>query len=423
MKSKQTPLVFVRGLFCPVLLLGPLLLSRTAKAQTETVEPLVPPVESMSQLHMTNSFQVFPTGVPATPPAQYEPFRWDQFVVRPHFDYQYMDAIGLLAAPSNHVNSTVQTISPGILVDMGPHWALDYTLTLGLYSNTNFGTEVDHSVTLTGQTTYNGWNLGFVQSVLMSQSALIETAEQTSQQNYNTTVTGQHQDNQYISEDLAVYQNIQNTAGGFENMRTWSTLDWLNYQPQSRFLVGIGPGLGYNNADFGPDAVFEELQAQMSWRMTDRLSVQASAGVNETEFLGGQGASDLFSPIYGGTIQFQPFASTQLSVFANRTVAPSLFVGQYSESTSYGASISQRLLRQFYVTLGGTYNNQSYVASATDVSATRIDKYYALTARLSHSFLKRGSVAVFFQYGKDNSNLPGYSFTTTQYGADVNYSF
>jgi hypothetical protein len=421
MKSKKTRSPRGKSFLPP--LFGLMVLGPTAEAQQQIVQPQLPPVESITQLHMTNDFQVFGPRPLATPPGPYEPFHWDQFVVRPHVDYQFIDALGLLAAPSNHVNTLIQDISPGVLINLGPHWSVDYTATIGLYSNTNFGTEVDHNINLTGQTVYNNWIFGFQQSVLLTKSALIETGGQTDEQTYNTAVTGHHEDSQYFSEDLALSQNIQQTSGGFENMYSWSTVDWLNYQPQSRFNIGIGPGLGYNHADFGPDSVFEQGQARLNWRVRDKLSIQLSGGFQETEFLGGQGAPDLFSPIYGGSIQYQLFDPTQISIYFNRVVSPSLFVGEYTEDTVIGCSISQRFFKQFFLNVSGAYNNQQYVASSADVSAARTDKFYSVDVRLSHAVLERGTLSIFYQYGRDNSTVGGYSFISNQYGIEANYSF
>jgi hypothetical protein len=428
MKSKKKNAVFVhRGLVLPPLF-GLFVLAPAAKAQLETgqpetVQPLTPPVESLSSLHMTNDFEVFPFRPAPTSPMPYEPFKWDQFVVRPHVDYQVIDAQGILAAPSNSVNTVIQNISPGVLINLGPHWSLDYSALIGLYSNTNFGTELDHTFTLTGQTIYTDWVFGFLQTIAFTKSPQIETASQVSEQNYDTAVTGHHEDSEHISEDLAVYQNIQETGGGYENQRSWSTLDWLNYQPQSHFNIGIGPGLGYDNADFGPDSVYEQAEGRLNWLASKILSFQLNAGVQESEFLGGEGAGDLFSPIYGGTIQFQPFAQTQLSVFANRSVSPTVFVGEYSENTSIGCSVGQRFFGQIFLDVSGSYNNQQYVASASDIAAARTDKFYSLSVRLSHSFLQRGNVSIFYQYGRDNSTAGGYSFISNQFGAEVSYSF
>lgn len=441
MKSNKTSRVHKKLLFPP--LFGLFVLGRVAEAQQETVQPQLqqetvqpqsPSVEPASEYNMTNDFQVFPSHPAPTQSMPYEPFKWDQFVLRPHGDYQFIYARGILAAPGDHENTTIQQITPGVLLDLGPHWALDYTATIGLYSNHHFGTEFDHSITLTGQTVYTDWIFGFEQSVLLSSSPLIETGEQTDEQIYTTTVTGHHEDSEHISEDLAVSQSIQNVGGGFENQRQWSTVDWLNYQPQSHFTLSLGPGLGYDNADFGPDSVFEQGQARLDWRASKKLSFELSGGVQETEFLGGEGSGDIFSPIYAGTIQYEPFPQTQLSVYGSRYVSPSVFVGEYTEDTSVGATVSQRFLGQIYCSVSGSYGDQRYVASETGLSITREDKFYSLTARISHSFLERGTVSIFYQYSSDDSSFVlqllqtgltehPYSFSANQYGIEVSYSF
>lgn len=423
MKSKKTTALPVSKNFFLPQLFCLFVLSRAAEAQQSTVQPLAPPVEPVSQLNMPDQFQVFAPPAAATPPAPYEPFQWDQFVIRPHADYQYMYATGILAAPGNPQNTTIQLISPGVLFNIGPHWALDYTATIGLYSNNNFGTEFNNSINLTGQTIFTDWVLGFVQSANLSKSPLIETGGQIYQQNYLTAVTAHHEDSQYVTEDLSLSQNLQRAESGYENSSTWSTLNWLNYVPTSLFNIGIGPGIGYTHAEFGPDSFYEQAQARLNWRATRKLSFQINGGVQETEFIGSQAAGNLFSPIYGGSIQYEPFSHTGISVFASRNVSPSLFVGQYTEIESYGCSLSQRLLGQFYLNVAGNYSNDKYVASSTTVLGSRTDNYYSLTVRLSHSFLKRGTVAGFYQYNTDESSLPGYSFNSNQFGVEVNYAF
>ena len=422
MKLKtKTPLFARKKILLPPLFL--FALARPAEAQYETVQPPAPPVESISQLNMTNEFQVFGPTPSATAPGPYEPFRWDQFVFRPHFDYQYIQAHGILAAPGVPVNTSIQQISPGILINLGPHWVLDYTLGLVFYSSPLFSSEFNNSISLSGQTVYNAWTFGLLQTVVLTSTPKVVTAEQTDEQIYATTLTGHHENSQHISEDVELNQTIQNVAGGFEDTRTWSTMNWLNYQPQSHFNMGIGPGLGYVHAIFGPDSVYVQGQARVNWKATSKLSFQLSGGVQETFFLGGQGAGNIFSPVYGGTIQYQPFANTGISLFANRQISPSYFVGQYAENTIFGCSLNQRFLGQFYVNLDGSYNDQKYVASQIGVSADRTDHFYSFSARLSHSFLQRGNVAIFYQYNTDKSTVADYNYSSNQYGVEVSYSF
>src|SRR5215469_5594914 len=199
MKSKKKTAVPSRKKILLPPLFGLFVLGRSAEAQQSSIiQPLTPPVESTTQITMTNNFQVFGAHPAATAPGEYEPFRWNQVVFRPHADYTYTVAYGVLAAPSNHVDTTIQDISPGILVNIGPHWALDYTFLLGIYSNTNFSREIGNFITLSGTTVFTDWVVNFVQTADLSTSALIETGGQTSTQTYGTSLTGHHENSQYI---------------------------------------------------------------------------------------------------------------------------------------------------------------------------------------------------------------------------------
>ena len=63
-----------------------------------------------------------------------------------------------------------------------------------------------------------------------------------------------------------------------------------------------------------------------------------------------------------------------------------------------------------------------YVSSGVSGS-NRTDNFYSFNVRLSRTFLKRGTFAVLYQIGKDNSTLQGYSFTTHQVGFQIGYSY
>ena len=65
---------------------------------------------------------------------------------------------------------------------------------------------------------------------------------------------------------------------------------------------------------------------------------------------------NLITPIFSGTIQYQPFKQTQLTLSASRSVSPSYYQSQYTETTSVSAGLSQRLLHQFNLALGGGYS-------------------------------------------------------------------
>jgi hypothetical protein len=427
MKSKKRTTCFARqnkgAWVWPITSFGLLLLSRAAEMQ----QAIAPPPQSSAatepvwQQTGTNAFQVFaPAGT--TPVAGLdEPFRWGPVTAQPHLLYRFFYATGLPLSPGNQQNTMVQEFSPGVLFDIGNHWTLDYTPTLRFYSNRNFKNEFNNSISLNGGTAYEDWTFGLSQSYVSSDSPDVQTGVQTSQEIYATALTASYAFNSKMSLDMGLYQNLQFTED-FQNSRDWSTMEWLNYQFWPRFNAGIGAGVGYVNVDSGPDQTYEQTSGRINWRATDKISFQINAGVEDRQFLS-SGAGALLSPTFGASIQYQPFEVTQISLNANRAVTPSYFQGQVSENTSVSCDLNQRLLEKFYLDLNAAYNDTEYVASESAVSANSDNDYYTLNARLSHPFLKRGTLAIFYQYSGNSSTEPGFTYSGSQVGIEIGYKY
>ena len=365
-----------------------------------------------------------------------EPFHWGLLTLRPHVFYSLIYADGLQTSPSNHQSTAINEISPGMLINIGRHWSLDYTPTLTYYSNRHFQDSLDQSVLLTGGTSYGDWDFGLSQSYAFTTDQQVETASQTPTETYNTALSALWKFGDRMSVNFGLQQNFQFTSppglgGGadpqlnsfqtLDNSRDWSTLEWLNYQFAPRFDAGVGAGVGYVGVDTGPDQTYEQLQGRVNWRATDKISIQANAGFEEMQFQTG-GAGDLFNPVFGAAIQYQPFEQTRISLNASRTVVPSSFQDQVQENTSVSASLNQRLLQKFYLDLGVGYNSIDYAGTA-GLGGTRTDNYYFLNARLSHPFLKRGTLAIFFQHTENSSSQPGFGYASNQVGLEVGYSY
>ena len=170
------------------------------------------------------------------------------------------------------------------------------------------------------------------------------------------------------------------------------------------------------------DQTYEQLQGRVNWRATDKISFSINAGFEERQFqTGGQGA--LFNPLFGAAIQYQPFSQTRISLNANRTVQPSYFQDQVQENTSVTADLNQRLLQKFYLDLSVGYTSVDYEGTTGLVGGDRTDNYYFLNARLSHKFLKRGTIAIFYQHTENSSSQPGFGYSSNQVGLEVGYSY
>ncbi len=369
-----------------------------------------------------------------------QPLKIGKVVLRPHVNYQITFGTGLVASPSNTVDSTIQTISPGFAIDFGRHWTLDYTPSIRIYSSKAFHDSVDHSASLRGAFSYEDWLFGVTQGFSKSDSLAVETGMQSQQENYNTELTATHQLSEKYSFDLNLSQVINDVAtvgtnflsGGNQTSRTWSTLDWLNYQAGKRASLGIGAGLGYVDSDIGAGQLFEQLQGRVQWRITEKVSLSLNGGLEDRQILA-SGSSDSLNPIFGLSLRYAPFEHTQITLSANRTISSSDYYlsSQTTENTGVSLNVSQRLLEKFYLSGGVSYGHTDYKNSAGAFSTARSDDNYNFTASLSRAFLKRGNISVTYSYGDNRSTQTDFfgvehhdfTYRSSQIGISAGFAY
>jgi hypothetical protein len=411
-----------RWLFWTTLFVELLVMSRRSQAQLVIGSaPAAPETPTAMEPFANTPMDVFiPAGAaPGSQPAQ--PFRYKFLTLRPHVDYQFLYGTGILAAPGRPVDTVIQQIAPGLRLDIGDHWILDYTPAWTIYSNNQFQNVFGQSASLTGGTVYESWVLGLAQTYTDTSLPQTETGTQTREQVFNTTVNGSYTMNSKMSLDLQLNQ-LFNSTEQFQSYRETSTMDWLNYHFWDRFNMGIGLGIGYDNVDASPDMLFEQYMGRINWRATDKISFQLHGGVEDRQFLGGN-YSSLLNPVFGGGIQYLPFEHTQISLNADRTVNVSAFQNQVTENVGFDLSLNQRLLGKLALGIDGGYQNINYVTVGTASTSVRTDDYYFLNTRLSLGVLTRGKVSVFYQISDDSSTSPGFSYTSHQVGFELSFAY
>lgn len=399
-----------------------LVLGRRSQAQ-QVVSPPPAPTETPTALQPFENTEMDVFAPTKTAPGLElaQPFRYKFLTLRPHVDYQFLYGDGIQVAPGQPESTVIQQIAPGLQLDVGDHWILDYTPTWTVYSNNRFQNTFGQFAQLTGGTVYGNWVLGLSQGFTDSNLPQAETATQIHQQTYVTAIKGTYTINSKLSLDLGVNQNFV-SADQFQSYREWSTMDWLSYHFWDRFNVALGVGLGYDDVDNSPDMLFEQYLGRVEWRATDKVSFQIHGGVEDRQFYGSN-TGDILNPVFGGGIQYQPFEQTKISLNADRVVAVSFLQNQISESAGVNADLNQRLLGRLYLDLNGGYQNVKYVNSGTGTGPTRTDDYYYFNTRLSTSFLKRGTVAVFYQISDDSSSAAGFGFTSHQVGFEIGFAY
>ena len=404
-----------------------------ASAINATAQGILPPPP-------TDFFGVPPTlettgtnqpGIMPAPPMTAVPekplLEWGPVVFQPHLLYRLLYGDGVPAQPGQDYKTYINQIYPGILFRIGDHWTLDYTPTISLYSNRQFRDTLDHAVTLAGGTKVGDWTLGLSQGYVSSSQPLIETGGQTDTETYPTAISAIYQASSVVSLQLGANQEFRfvgQAPGGqaLTDSKSWSTMDWVNYQVSPKLGTGIGFGFGYDEVTFGSDMTHEDLQARIDWRPGEKLSLSVSGGAQYRQYLSSDVPASL-NPIYGASVLYQLFEPTALSLAASRTYTPAYSQDQLSDATTISASLRQRLLKKLELDVSGGYFTTSYTATTVGVPVNRDDHGTFVNARLSAVVLKRATVAVFYARSDNSSNVPGYSYSSSQVGLELGYRF
>jgi Putative beta-barrel porin 2 len=415
---------------------------RTEKGQPVimSTSPFPAPVPSALSDALDNEMDVFKQ-VPSI--LLFQPFQLGPVIAKPHLNYSLTYANGVQSSPGNPQSTLVQSLSPGVLFVLGTHWTLDYTPTLTFYSDKNLNDSVSHSLSLSWGTTYNEWVFSLSQGFSASSDPTIQTASQTDQKSYSTSLGASYSFNDKMSLNSSFSQNISdldgnslsltNVPGSFTNLdggsRQWSITESLNYEFWPRLNAGVNASFGYVNVDSGSDQINASASGNVNWRATDKTSFQVNAGVQDSRSLG-DGSGDIISPTFGATIQYQIFEPTQLSLNASRAITTSFFQNQDSDSTSVSIGLNQRLFRKYNLSLNGAYSTTDYIqlvpangASGSGTSTVRTDDSYSFGASLSRPILKRGTISVTYSYSENRSSVTGFTYSSNQIGVQIGYSY
>lgn len=380
-------------------------------------EPFVPQI--LRQPNTDQASATEPSGQQQSPSS---PFVWGPVVLSPHLLDRFYYANGLQASPGEKLNSYVDSIAPGTLLDLGSDWSVDYTPTWTFYSSRSFRDTVDQSIRLAGALAFQDDSLQFSQSYVSSHEALIETAMQTYQQIYSTTLDAVHHFNNSLSIESLFNQSIQFITPPPDSYN-WSLTNWIHYRFSSGFDLAGGLELGYIAVDPGTNMDYVQPQLRVSYLALERrLTFDIHFGDEEREFLSAH-PTYLNSPTLGALIAYKPFVGTSVTLNAGRQVSTSFFVDQITEDTDWSVQLEQRLLRHFTIATGAGYSKSRYVATTNTVLAGREDYAYSYDVRLSSTFLRRGTITGFYQYTQNWSNVQGYSFASSQIGCEVGFKY
>jgi hypothetical protein len=414
----------------PLFPVWPLLL---ASMLSLSAEPALAPIANTSPAGSTQSIgsddrqPLFTGKGAADTTAQQAPFQWGPIDLRPHLLYRIMHGDGIQSIPGRQLSSWIQNVSPGVLLDLGADWNVDYTPTWSYYSNRAFRDTFEQAANLNGQAAYGDLALQFTQTYVESAQALIETGGQTDQKNYATTLSASYRFDPKIWLNMTASQNVQLTNAviptqSLADFREWSTIDFVHYRFSAQLDIGLGGSAGYVAVYPGADMTYTRPQVQLNWQASDKISFKASGGY-ETRKFRTHDARKLNNPALEGAIQYQPFQYTKLTVGAGRTTSASYFAYEVSKNTRWNVDLEQRLLQRFYLSAGIGRQKNQYLAATSRAVASREDEAYFSHVRLHTSLLRRGTVAIFYQKTRNSTNIEAYRFSSDQVGCEIGYRY
>jgi hypothetical protein len=341
--------------------------------------------------------------------------------LKPHAFYRLTYGDGIQARPGQQESTTVQTLSPGILAEIGNHWTADYTPTWTFYSNKVFSNTVSHSANVNGQVGFTDGGAQIVQTYNLSKDPLIETGRQTRRESSDTSVSANYRVGSHSRIEVTGAQDLEWVEGA-PNTKEWTNNDWFHYQFSDRIDTAVGLGMGYVSIDPGSDMKFTRGLARIGWRPVDKVSIDLHGGREHRTF-SKTNSAPLNSPTYGVTIDYQPFETTHVSFSAERAITPSLFYNQATENRSWMLAFNQRLLQRFSLSGGYGKNRSHYLQPGSVIIFVRDDESSSFHLRLSTSFLRRGTIGVIYQRTRNSSSIAGYTFASDQTGLEIGYRY
>lgn len=348
--------------------------------------------------------------------------------VRPHFDYGIRYGDGILRAPGEPINTSVQSFSPGVLFEGPAHWVLDYTFTRTFYSSPLLADTSDRNAHLSGNFSRNDWKAELTQDYGSNTRSSNDTGQQTYERNVGTQVTLAREIGEHTRLDTAVYRNLR-IANPVVPLESWIGSDWiqwgslvsLSYRHSSKTQWTISTRAGYDEIEQQPDMTVLLPQATIDWRPIDNFSFIAEGGIEQRKFKGFDKTLRTFT--YTLISSYRPFKTTTITAGVLQSSSVSYFSDQITESSSSNIGIEQRFLGKFYISASVSRRKVSYVLPQTGFIENRNDSIDAFYVKVSTVLLKKVPVGLYFNRSRNASNAFGFSNTVHELGGELSYRF
>jgi hypothetical protein len=345
-------------------------------------------------------------------------------------------------SPTNREGDFYTTIEPMLNIGIGDTEGnfvdLNYRPQVYLFANHSEDDALQHLITLTGQYQFSVLTLSLTQEVQILDGSGLTTPSGTGTEftSTNLDVAGRTRLNIYTTRLAANYPvtgktfltgDLGYSVSDYTSLLSSSVLSgdvYLNYTYSPKLSIGAGLVGGYDAVDSpSQDQLFEQFNLRASYELTGKVSATLSAGVEFRQATEG-GATDNGTPVFDGSLFYQPFDGTNIALSLSRgTLNSAALAGEDYHSTSVIASARQRFLQRFFVGLSVGYENSSYFSTESDIASNRRDDYYFAQASLDFNVTSYWTAGVFYFYREDDSSLAEFRFNDNQIGFRTTFTF
>jgi len=356
-------------------------------------------------------------------------WQFGALAVRPHASYSLVHGTGILRSPGSDETTTLQTFSPGLLLEAGNRAAADYTVTRKWYSTKKLSDSTDHSGWIRGGWIYDEWKLALTGNYGTDTSVLSETGGQTKDETYATSADIAYQLGRRSELELKLGHSDR-SANAVTRTPTWQGSHWvlwtadarLRYHVSADLSFAAGFGAGYDEVKSSPDMKHTRQMIEVLWKPTKRISFSGEVGVERRRTLSNPARTEN-NGFFSATASYSPFEATRVTASAGRSVSPSYFSGLTTQTDTWSAGFEQRLLTKLFLSANVSQSKNNYDSSTGRATPNRDDRYAAYSVRLSTTILRKGTVSVYYQQSRNRSSQALYQYDSDQVGASVTYRF
>lgn len=196
-----------------------------------------------------------------------------------------------------------------------------------------------------------------------------------------------------------------------------------DYQITPKIKLGLEGVVGDLQVQDGGNSIYGQGLLRAAYKLTEKLTFLASAGLEVVYYDSRDYTKAL--PVFDLSTTWSPFLGTSFGLTAFRKVfASPVEVGDVFTATGVQGSISQTFLQRFTASVFLGYENDQYSASGTNaINTSRADNYVYVRPNLTYTIGGWCNIVLYYQYGHNDSNLYGASFTDHRVGGQVIFAF